>query len=317
MGRYLVTGGAGFIGSNIVRRLISRGDEVVVIDDLSSGRESNIPPGVSFVNIDISRQDDLSQIPNGHYDAALHLAAQASGELSHEAPSRDLEISALGTLYLLGWCRSNRVSRFLSASSMAVYGLVDRVPVREADPADPYSFYGIAKQAAEQYVRHYAKSGMHTTILRMFSVYGPGQDLSNMKQGMLSIYLEFLKRGGPILVRGSLDRFRDFIHIEDVVEGWVAALDNINSHGRVYNLASGKKTVVRDLLSQLIAAWGDSPDTHPIEQGEDTPGDQFGVYADISLISSELEWQPRVSLAEGVRGMVDWAKALPVGHTGR
>lgn len=314
MSRYLVTGGAGFIGSHIARRLVERGDEVLVIDDLSFGREANIPPGAAFVNVDITRQEDLARIPAGRYDAMLHLAAQASGESSHEVPSRDLEVSALGTLHLLGWCQSNGVSRFLNASSMAVYGLVDRVPVQETDPADPYSFYGIAKQAAEQYVRHYAKSGMQTTVLRMFSVYGPGQDLSNMKQGMLSIYLDFLKNGGPIVVRGSLDRFRDFIHIDDVVEGWVAALDNPKSHGQVYNLASGEKTVVRDLLSHLVAAWGDNPEDHPIEQGDGTPGDQFGVYADISQISGDLGWRPRVSLADGVRGMVDWAKALPVGN---
>ena len=130
-----------------------------------------------------------------------------------------------------------------------------------------------------------------------------------MKQGMISIYLAFLLAGQPILVRGSLDRFRDFIYVDDVTEAWIAALDNPKSHGRVYNLASGNKTLVKDLLAELILAWGADPQTYPTTQGEGTAGDQFGIYADIRSIYDDLGWQPKVDLREGLRRMVAWAKS--------
>ena len=308
MGRYLVTGGAGFIGANIARRLISLGDEVVVIDNLTTGDSENVPTGAQLINLDITHHEQLELIPQGSFDAVLHLAAQSSGEISHEDPGRDLNTNALGTLLLLEWARRRGVSRFLFASSMAVYGLTEQVPVREEQTLDPYSFYGIAKQAAEQYVRHYAKHGMKTTVFRMFNVYGPGQNLANLRQGMVSIYLAYLVAGEPVLVKGSLERFRDFTYIDDVVEGWVAALENPKSYGRVYNLASGRKTLVKDLLAELIRAWGEDPQTYPWEQAEGTPGDQFGIYADVSFLSHDLPWSPRVELPEGLSRMTAWAK---------
>lgn len=308
MGRHLVTGGAGFIGSYIVRALLERGHEVVVLDNLDTGYPDNVPPGITFVNADISRPDGLQSIPDLAFDSVLHLAAQSSGEISHAEPGRDLNTNALGTLLLLQWCQSHDVSRFLYASSMAVYGLTEQVPVREEQSLDPYSFYGIAKQAAEQYVRHYAKHGMNTTVFRMFNVYGPGQNLANLRQGMVSIYLAYLAAGEPVLVKGSLERFRDFTYIDDVVEGWVAALENPKSYGRVYNLASGRKTLVKELLAELIRAWGYDPQTYPMEEAEGTPGDQFGIYADVSLLSNDLPWSPRVDLPEGLNRMTAWAK---------
>ena len=314
--RYLVTGGAGFIGSNIAGRLLDRGDEVVVFDNLSTGFAYNVPPGAHMVDANISQPEALELMPEGHFDAVLHLAAQSSGEISHENPGLDLSSNALGTLLLLDWCKRHGVPRFLHASSMAVYGLTDQVPVRESQALDPYSFYGISKLASEQYVRHYMRSGLATTIFRMFNTYGPVQNMANMKQGMVSIYLTFLIREQPILVKGSMDRFRDFIYIEDVVDAWLAALDNPDTHGRVYNLASGRKTLVRELIPDLIRAWGLDPEIYPIEHGEGTPGDQFGIYADINPITRDTGWQPRVHLPEGLKRMAQWAKGLTQAQLG-
>ena len=193
---------------------------------------------------------------------------------------------------------------------MAVYGLTDQVPVLESQALDPYSFYGISKLASEQYVRHYMRGGLAATIFRMFNVYGPVQNMANMKQGMVSIYLAFLVREHPILVKGSMDRYRDFIYIDDVVDAWLTALDNPETHGRVYNLASGRKTLVRELIPELIRAWGLDPDTYPVEYGEGTPGDQFGIYADISSITRDTGWQPGVHLPDGLKRMAQWAKGL-------
>jgi UDP-glucose 4-epimerase len=308
MGRHLLTGGGGFIGSNIARRLLSQGHEVVICDNLSTGNSGNVPDGAQFLDMDISQAEYLRLIPGGAYDSVFHLAAQSSGEISHEDPGCDLNTNALGTLLLLEWAREHNISRFLYASSMAVYGLTEEIPVRESQTLDPYSFYGIAKQAAEQYVRHYSRGGMNTTVMRMFNVYGPGQNLANMKQGMLSIYLAFMLMEEPILVKGSMDRFRDFIYIDDIVDAWVSALDNPKSYGNTYNLASGRKTLVRELVDELIVAWGCDPETYPVEQCEGTPGDQFGIYANIDLITRDLDWQPQVDLTEGLKRMTEWAK---------
>jgi UDP-glucose 4-epimerase len=286
---------------------------VVVLDNLSTGQRENVPPGVLLLNADISGPEGLRAIPEERFDACLHLAAQSSGEISHEDPGRDLNTNALGTLHLLEWCRRRSVSRFLYASSMGVYGLTEQLPVRESQPLNPYSFYGISKQAAEQYVRYYRKQGMDTTIFRMFNVYGPSQNLANMKQGMVSIYLAFLTREEPILVRGSLKRFRDFIYIDDVVEAWVKALHAPATYGQVYNLASGRKILVRELIAELVRAWGHDPQTYPILEAEGTPGDQFGIYADITSLSRAIDWQPRVPLPEGLQRMAAWAKSTAAG----
>jgi UDP-glucose 4-epimerase len=215
-------------------------------------------------------------------------------------------------LNLLDWCAEHELDRFIYASSMAVYGLTDDKPISEHHPLKPYSFYGISKQTAENYVHHYEDKGIKSTVLRMFNVYGPGQDLSNMRQGMVSIYLSYLTQNMPILVRGSLDRFRDYIYIEDVVDAWVQCINNEATHGNTYNLASGKKTLVKDLLSHLLKAWGHDPSSYKIDQGDNTPRDQFGIYADIQAIKSDLQWKPQFSLEKGLSNMCDWAKSIPL-----
>lgn len=195
---------------------------------------------------------------------------------------------------------------------MAVYGLTGRHRISESNLLDPYSFYGISKQAGEQYVRHYQRQGMDATIFRMFNVYGPGQNLANLKQGMVSIYLAFLAMGQPILVRGSMKRFRDFIYIDDVVDAWLCALDDPRSYGRVYNLGTGKKTTVGKLIEGLMWAWGFDPETYSVEVGDGTLADQFGIYADITRLTTDLGWLPRTPLAKGLQRTVNWAKKLNV-----
>ena len=141
----------------------------------------------------------------------------------------------------------------------------------------------------------------------MFNVYGPGQNLANLKQGMVSIYLAFVLKNEPILVKGSPERFRDFVYIDDVVDAWVAAIESSETFGQTYNLASGKKTFVWELLEELLKSFGHDPDTYPIEFAAGTPGDQFGIWADISRIKADLNWQPHTLLPVGLRQMVKWA----------
>lgn len=308
MKTYLVTGGAGFIGSAIGRKLLNRGDKVVVIDNLKTGMPQNVPPGAEFIHADIRNRDALSALNRFHYDAVLHLAAQSSGEISHDDPDYDLDSNARGTLNLLQWSQEKGIRRFLNASSMGVYGQVTekQCPVKEAVFLQPLSFYGVSKLAAECYCNYFMAKGMSITSFRMFNVYGPGQNLGNMKQGMVSIYLKFMLDGQPIIVKGSKDRFRDFIYVDDVVEAWVRAIDAPATYGKVFNLGTGKKTTVVQLLTAMKEAFG-RPE-YPIEYAANTPGDQFGIFADIAAIEQDLGWKPATSLQLGLVKFVEWAK---------
>lgn len=304
----IVTGGAGFIGSHLARRLLAEGYRVWVVDDLSTGFESNIPAGAEFVEMDISDSKSYGRMPSGNICALLHLAAQTSGEISYEKPELDLTTNAMGTLLLLNWCLENSVPRFVYASSMAVYGDVATLPVSETETCQPLSFYGISKLTAEDCIRNFSQRGLKTTIFRIFSTYGPGQDLNNLKQGMVSIYLSFLLKEQPILVKGSRERFRDYIYIDDVVDAWMVAMDDEKTFGKTYNLGTGRKTLVLDLIEEEIRAFGSDPNSYPVIDAEPTPADQFGLYADISQVKSDLNWFPKVSLSEGLGKMIEWAK---------
>jgi UDP-glucose 4-epimerase len=304
----LITGGAGFIGSHLARRLLSAGHSVTVIDNLSTGQKKNVPAGATLIRGDLSNKNILKKIPSCEYDAVLHLAAQSSGEVSNEQPEYDLKVNTLSTLQLLKWCKDSGIPRFMYASSMAVYGDNPHLPVAESEPCHPLSFYGISKLSSEQYVDHFSREGLNTTCFRMFSVYGPGQNLTNMKQGMVSIFLAYLLNGEPVWVKGSGDRFRDFIFIDDVVDAWCASLDNPRTFGKIYNLATGKKTLIRELVEKEIRAFGCKPGEYPVKYEGNTPADQFGLYADITKITKDLAWKPSVDLDTGLKQMFAWAK---------
>lgn len=307
--KILITGGAGFIGSHLAKRCIDGGDSVTIVDNLSSGDISNVPEDAECIIGDISEKKTYRTLLAGRkFDCVLHLAAQSSGEISDERPDLDLRSNTLGTLLLLQWCKKQDVPRFLYASSMAVYGNPQKVPVSEATPPAPLSFYGISKMAAEHYIFSYSGKGLQTTVFRMFSVYGPGQDLNNLKQGMVSIFLAYLLKNEPVWVRGSRDRFRDFIYIDDVADAWYKSISNKKTYGKTYNLATGRKTFVHELIREEILSLGLDPDIYPVRYEGFTPADQFGLYADIGRIRKDLDWKPRYSLKDGLALMARWAK---------
>jgi len=306
--RILITGGAGFIGSHLARRCIDDGHNVTVLDNLTSGFASNIPEGSDFIKADLSNPETFSLLPEQGFDVVMHLAAQSSGEVSQENPDLDMRVNTLATLMLLKWSMQNHVKRFLYASSMAVYGNPVRLPVHETDPCLPLSFYGISKVASEHYIRHYAEEGLDTTIFRMFSVYGSGQNMENLKQGMVSIFLAYLFKNEEILIKGDKNRFRDYIYIDDVVNAWCSSIDNPSSFKKTYNLATGIKTHVHDLLDSEIRLFGRDPAKYLVRYHGSTPADQFGLYADISAIQKDLGWSPRVSLEDGLKTMIAWVK---------
>lgn len=305
--KILVTGGAGFIGSNIARRCIFEGHDVIIVDNLSTGKAENIPEAVTFIEMDISKEKEYEKLAGMEFDAILHLAAQSSGEISDEKPQMDLIVNSLGTLLLLKWAKEKNIKRFIYASSMAVYGTPKTIPVPETENCQPLSFYGISKLTGEHYVQHFSNDGLETTIFRMFSVYGPGQNMENLKQGMVSIFMAYLLKKEAVIVKGSKDRFRDFIYIDDVVDAWLSTLDDLKSFGKIYNLGTGMKTRVEELICKEIKAFGlDS--NYPVDYEGTTPSDQFGLYANISKIKNDMGWNPKFTLNRGLNIMSEWVK---------
>lgn len=302
----IVTGGAGFIGSHVARRLISDGYKVTVLDNLSTGKEGNIPEGADFIKMDLGLEEPYTYLDNLSCDAVFHLAGQSSGEVSFKDPYYDLRSHVLSTFLLLRWCKENSINRFVYASSMAIYGDPKSLPVDERHPLQPKTFYSAAKIAAEAYIKLYQTMGIQTTIFRFFSIYGCGQNLENRAQGMASIFLSYMLDNTKITVKGTKGRFRDFVYIDDLVDALITSYNNPVSYGRVYNVASGKKTTVEDLIEGLKVSFGNRD--YPVEYKEGTPGDQFGVVGDNKRILQDLKWKPKVTLQEGLNRMVNFEK---------
>jgi UDP-glucose 4-epimerase len=305
--RVLVTGGAGFIGSALARRLIAEGHRVAVVDNLSTGKQSNVPPEAEFVEYDLARPDCLDHLPSGGFEAVCHLAAQSSGPASIDMPYYDLQANAASTLLLSRWCLENSVPRFIYASSMVVYGNEAVSPVSEEADCNPISYYGVSKLTSELLLKLAARDGLSVTSFRMFSVYGPGQNLDNLKQGMASIFMAYLLRGAEVPVTGSLERYRDFIYIDDAVEAWMRAVRLPATSSSVYNLGSGSSTTVRELLNLLIRVMG-MPSDHPVRELAGSASDTFGMFAAIRRAEVDLGWQPATDLETGLRQMVQWAR---------
>jgi UDP-glucose 4-epimerase len=298
----LVTGGAGFIGSHLARRLVGMGLQVTVADNLCNGFAENVPPEASLVQVDLTREDAMDRLAAIPFDAVMHLAAQSSGDASFDDPLVDMRSHIHATLLLLRLCRDKGVRRFLYASSSTIYGAAPKLPVDETCPPAPKTFYAAGKIGAEAYVNLFATLGLATTIFRMPNVYGPGQNLENKNQGMISIYLAYLLEDQPILVKGPRERFRDFIHVADVAQAWTEALATSAAHGKTYNLGSGVSATVGEVVDQLRQTFG-RPE-HPVTWAGGTRGDQTGMVLDTARIRQDLRLPPCLSLKEGIEDMV-------------
>jgi len=304
MATYLVTGAAGFIGSKLAFRLIDLGHTVVTIDNLSTGFLTIVPKEAILIKGGCQDQKVIDQLYKYDFEAIFHIAGQSSGEISYDNPVYDLQTNTQSTLQLLKYCLDSGCKKMIYASSMSVYGDKNNLPVREEMITSPKSFYGVGKLASEHYLRIYSELGITTTALRLFNVFGPGQNLANMRQGMVSIFLAQALKNHHINVKGSADRFRDFIYVDDVIEAFL--LSNSISHGfNIFNISSQIKTTVGELVEQIIQYTGKSI---PVKFEGSTPGDQFGIFGDNSRARQILNWKPKVTFEEGMRKMVEWAK---------
>ena len=305
MANYLITGAAGFIGSRLAQRFINEGNKVTTIDNLSTGFKSNIPKGVFFIEGDCSSSKIIDKLPKEPFDAIFHIAGQSSGEISFDDPIYDIKTNTESTLLLLKFALKNGCTRFIYAGTMSVYGIQGDHAVNENSDCKPESFYGVGKLASEHYLRIYEKYGIDITSLRLFNVYGPGQNLSNLRQGMVSIFLAQMLNNSHIHVKGSKDRYRDFIHIDDVVEAFKRCLVCKESIGEMIIIATGVRTSVKELIDKLIS---NQKTKITVEYSGNTSGDINGIYADINKMKSILSMKNFISIDKGLSSLVDWAE---------
>lgn len=304
MANYLVTGAAGFIGAALAKRLKGEGNKVVTIDNLSTGCRSNIPGGVVFIEGDCSDPSVYNQLPEIHFDAIFHIAGQSSGEISFDDPIYDIRTNVEATLLLLKYALKNGCKRFVYAGTMSVYGVKPDRPISEEETCRPQSFYGVGKLASEHYMRIYQKYGIESTSLRLFNVYGPGQNLDNLRQGMVSIFLAQMLRNHHIHVKGAADRYRDFVYIDDVVEAFIRCICCKQSYGEVINIGTGVRTTVGDVVKALTKTQDEKIS---VEYAGSTEGDVHGIYADVSRMDQLLGMKAKTPFDIGIDKIVSWA----------
>ena len=300
---YLVTGAAGFIGAAIAERFLSEGHQCTTIDNLSTGCIEHIPEGVTFIFGDVADKSTIEKLNNERFDAIIHMAGQSSGEISFDDPVSDLHTNTQSTLLLLDYAKKNGIKKFIYASLMSTYGDHQPPECCEETTTVPKSFYAVGKLASENYMRIFSKFDIACTALRFFNVYGVGQNLKNLRQGMASIFLAMAIKDHHIQVKGSKDRFRDFVYIDDVVNAVAASL-NIPEGYHVYNVCTNKPTTVEQVVATIQSCL---PYEVSVEYTDGTPGDQFGIFGDYSKITKELGWIPSVDFCAGMHTMVRWA----------
>ena len=302
--KYLVTGGAGFIGSAVASQLIKEGNIVYIIDNLSTGYKENIPNGAFFILGNCEDEYVVSKLESQCFDAIFHIAGQSSGEVSYDNPVLDLQSNVQSTLVLLKYALNTGCKTIIYASSMSVYGDVSKLPVCESDSVSPKSFYAVGKLASENYLRIYQSYGIKTVSLRLFNVYGVGQNMKNLRQGMASIYLAQAINNRKIVVKGSTERFRDFVYISEVVRAFLESRNEKIPSG-VYNVCLGNKTYVKDIIDLIVNEVDNCTEVEVIES---TPGDQFGIFGDCEKFQSFYGFRNKITFQIGMKKMIDWAK---------
>jgi UDP-glucose 4-epimerase len=295
-------------------RLLQLGNAVTIIDDLSTGSRDNVPTRAEFILGDVANPRDLRRAFAQPLDAVFHIAGQASTIKSFHDPDDDLRVNLHGTIDVVRHCLEFRVPRMLYASSMTVYGHPLQIPTPETELCKPISYYGISKYAAERFVHATAsrpdlQSPFNVTSFRMFNVYGEGQSLTNPYQGVMAIFIGQVLRGEPITIHSDGEQSRDFVHIDDVVDAWLAALDNPAAHNETFNLGEGINRSINRLVAETLRSVGKDWNAYPIAYGPERPGDQRHMAADISKIRRVLKWSPRVKFEDGMQRVVDWARA--------
>ena len=313
MTRVLVTGGAGFIGSNLTDRLLSEGHEVTVVDDLSTGKLYNLQEArrnpdlpLSFQRVDVTSNALERVFAKTEPEMVLHLAAQIDVRASVEDPVRDALVNVIGTVNLLEASRRYGVRKVVFTSSGGtIYGepAADDLPIDEAFPGNPVSPYGAAKRSVEHYLHTYeALYGLRWTSLALANVYGRRQD-PHGEAGVVSIFAGRMLRGESVAIFGDGEQTRDFVYVDDVVHAFMLAMDR--GDGQRFNIGTGEQISINQLFSEMAGLTG--YDQRPA-YAEERPGELRHAALDSRRAAAELGWKPWTTLREGLSETVDWIR---------
>ncbi|RLD15672.1 MAG: LPS biosynthesis protein WbpP [Caldiserica bacterium] len=304
--RYLVTGGAGFIGSNIVEELIKRGEKVRVIDNFSTGKRENLDPFLDKIELiegDIRDDEALEKALKG-VDFVIHEAALRAVQRSVDDPLSTNDVNISGTLKLLLKAKEHKVKRVVFASSSSVYGDSEILPKKEDQLPSPVSPYATSKIAGEYYMRVFYKTfGLETVSLRYFNVFGPRQSPFSKYAAVIPLFINWTKRKEPLIIHGDGKQSRDFTYIDNVVDATIKACIVEEAKGEVFNVACGKNYTVLEVAEEIANVLGIKVKykfTNP------RPGDVRHTLADISKARKILGYEVKVDFKEGIRRTVEW-----------
>jgi UDP-glucose 4-epimerase len=302
--RVLVTGGAGFIGSHVADALLARGDDVLVVDDLSTGQKTNVADSVAFEQLDVADADALERAFGGGADLVCHLAAQASVTVSVADPLLDCRSNVIGTLNVCEAARRRGAPVVFASTGGALYGDGAPRPTPESFAPEPLSPYGASKLSGEAYVATWSRLyGTPNVVLRLGNVYGPRQN-PHGEAGVVAIFSGLLLDGEQPALRGEGKPTRDYVYVTDVANAFVAAADG--ARGGTYNVGTGQETSTARLLQILQDAAGTVVEPRQVEL---QPGELQASALDPSLIERELGWRPTIGIEAGLRQTLDWYRA--------
>ena len=303
MANYLVTGGAGFIGSHISEELLRRGHRVRVVDSLVTGFQRNLRDGVEFEQGDLA-DPAVAKAAVAGMDYVIHQAAIPSVPRSVEKPEESHRANIDATLQVLLASRAARIKRVVFAGSSSVYGDTEVLPKTEVMPTNPLSPYALQKLVGEMYLQMFTKLyGLETVTTRYFNVFGPRQDPGSPYSGVISLFIKALSEGTPPLIYGDGEQTRDFTYVANVVDAVLRAADTPGVGGQVFNVATNSRISLNQLLATLKKIFGSS--VEPIYEPA-RKGDIHDSQADISKAARLLGYQPSIGLEEGLRKTVDW-----------
>ncbi len=304
--KYLVTGGAGFIGSNIVAALVARGERVRVLDDLSTGKEANLDPRrdkVEFIKGDIRDERTCAAAMKG-IQFVLHQAALRSVPRSVDDPLSTDEVNVHGSLVVLQSARVAGVKRLVYASSSSVYGDNPALPKVESMTPMPRSPYAVSKLTAEYYCRVYTQTfGLSTVSLRYFHVYGPGQDPGSQYAAVIPLFMDAVKNGHTATIHGDGEQSRDFTYIDDCVQANLLACTTPGVDGEVFNIAYGTRTSINQIYDGISKLLGRNVAPH---HAPPRAGDVLHTLADLTRAKERLGYRPQTDIAAGLDKTVRW-----------
>jgi nucleoside-diphosphate-sugar epimerase len=300
----LVTGGGGFIGSNLVRSLLERGDDVRVLDNFSTGNRANLEGlDVEVIEGELRSYERVHNAVRGT-EVVFHLGALGSVPRSVQDPLTSSAVNIEGTLNVLLAARDEGVRRVVFSSSSSVYGPRRELPVSEDLPPDPISPYGVAKLAAERYCVSFSRvyESFESVVVRYFNVFGPRQSPFSQYAAVIPLFVTAIAAGEPITIYGDGEQRRDFTYVSNVVEGTIRAAEAAGASGRIFNVAASAPATVNEVAAAIGAVLD-----KPVEKEFEPPrvGDIRDSWADVTAARDVLGWEPTVALEEGLRRTVD------------